>query len=101
MSFDRPSETEIYITLYVTKRNATDTIDIQAIKDVLTALDFNIAQNLTVTELYSYVYQGGSNFIATNLELSKDDITYTSSLLEAGFDEEFIIKDENITITEV
>lgn len=101
MSFDRPTQTEIYITLDVTKRNATDVIDTQAIKNVLTALDFNIAQNLTVTELYSYVYQAGNNFIANNLQLSKDNITYTSTLLTADYAEEFIITDANITINEV
>jgi len=101
MNFDRPTETEIYINVDVTKRNATDVIDTQAIKNVLTALDFNIAQNLTVTEMYSYIYQAGTNFIANNLELSKDNITFTSSLLEADYDEEFIISADNITITEV
>lgn len=101
MSFDRPTQTEIYITLDVAKRNVSDVIDIQAIKNVLTALDFNIAQNLTVTELYSYVYQSGTNFIANNLQLSKDDITYTSTLLTADYAEEFIITDANITINEV
>lgn len=101
MSFDRPTQTEIYINVDVSKRNPTDTIDTQAIKNVLTALDFNIAQNLTVTEMYSYIYQAGTNFIANNLELSKDNITFTSSLLEADYDEEFIITDANITITEV
>lgn len=101
VKFDRPDETDIYINLDVTKRNATDTIDTQAIKDALTALDFNISQNLTVTELYATVYSAGSNFIATNLELSKDNITFTDSILEADYAEEFVIKDANITITEV
>lgn len=101
MSFDRPTQTEIYINVDVTKRAASDVIDTQAIKNVLTSLDFNIAQNLTVTEMYSYIYQAGTNFIANNLELSKDNITFTSSLLEADYDEEFIISADNITINEV
>lgn len=101
VKFDRPSQTEIYINLEVSKKNPTDTIDIQAIKDSLVALDFNIAQNLTVTELYATVYSAGSNFIANSLELSKDNITYTDSFLQADYDEEFVITDAKINITEV
>jgi len=60
---------------------------------------YEINENAIVTDLYAYVYQGGTNFIATNLQLSKDNITYETDVLEAGLAEKFKITEANITIT--
>lgn len=98
--FDRPTETEIYIKLDVTKTD-TSLIDTQAIKDALVGRLFTIAEDAIVTSLYGTIYSAGSNFIASSLQLSKDDITYVTSVLDADFDEKFIITDAKITITEI
>jgi len=101
VKFDRPKYTNIYIKFNVKKKTSIDIIDIQAIKNALVALDFNINQSITVTELYSAIYTTGNNFIASNLELSKDGENWVNDLLNADYDEKFIITDENITIEEI
>ena len=101
VNFDRPTETEIYIKLDVTKRLPTDIIDTDAIKTALSNLLFNIAQNITATELYATIYSAGNTFIASNLQLSLDDITYVSDLLNADYSERLVIIDTQITITEI
>lgn len=101
VKFDRPTETDIYIKLNVTKRLPTDIIDTDAIKTALTELLFNIAQNITATELYATIYSAGNTFIASDLQLSLDDITYVDDLLEADFAERLIINSTQITITEI
>lgn len=99
--FDRPTSTEIYLTLDVSPKVVGDSIDTALIKSKLEEKLFNIAEDLTITELYSYIYQAGSNFIATNLQASKDDITYVSTELDANVDEKFVITAAKITITEI
>jgi len=101
LKFDRPTETEIYIELDVTPKIGGDTIDIDLIKEKLAEKTFTINEDLTITELYGYVYQAGTNFIATSLEASLDDITYVADELDADFDEKFLITTAKITITEI
>jgi len=101
INFDRPTESEIFIKLDVTPKIGGDTIDTDLIKEKLTEKLFTINEDLTITELYSYVYQAGANFIATDLEASTDDITYVATKLVADFDEKFLITTAKITITEI
>jgi uncharacterized phage protein gp47/JayE len=101
VKFDRPTEVEIYIRLNVTCKEIGCTIDTDLIKEKLTGKTFTINEDLTITELYSFVYQAGSNFIATDLEASLDDITYVDTELDADYDEKFVITTAKITITEV
>ncbi len=101
VKYDIPTEKSIYIKLDVTCTTTGCTIDTDLIKQKLTGKTFTINEDLTITELYSYVYQAGSNFIATNLQASLDNITYVSNELEAGYDEKFLISTANITVTVV
>lgn len=100
VKFDRPSEIPLYINLIVSKRLPTDIIDIDAIKNKLIEKLYSINEKATATELYSYVYSAGSTFIATDLEISKDDVTYENTATN-DYDEKFVISFENITIVEV
>jgi len=101
VKFDRPTLTNASIRFKVKKRNANDVIDTEKIKEVLEQLHFNIAQNITATELYATIYQAGNTFIAYDLELSKDDgDTWVDDILEALCDEKFIIGKDDIDITE-
>ena len=100
VKFDRPSEIPLYINLIVSKRLPTDIIDIDAIKNKLVEKLYSINEKATATELYAYVYSAGSTFIATDLEISKDDVTYENTATN-DYDEKFIISFENITIVEV
>ena len=68
---------------------------------ILANKEFYIAQNITVTELYSTIYSAATNYIATDLEVSKDGVVWDSVFLQAGYDEEFIIEKSNIEIEEL
>ena len=99
--FDRPTVSEIYVKFNVTKKNSETSIDDQVIKNALLTAKFYIYDNIYVNELYSYIYQGGTSFIATDLQLSRDNITYVSTFIEADYDEKFILTDAKIIITEI
>ncbi|WP_373073885.1 baseplate J/gp47 family protein [Sulfurimonas sp.] len=101
VKFDRPVEADVYMRMNVTKRLPTDIIDTDAIKAALAALEFNINQTITATELYATIYSAGTTFIASDLELSWDEITWVDDILTSDYDERPIIDVDNITITEV
>ena len=101
VKFDRPTEVSIHIKFKVSRKISTQSIDIEHIKDTLANKEFYIAQNITVTELYSTIYSAATNYIATDLEVSKDGLVWDSVFLQAGYDEEFIIEKANINITEI
>lgn len=100
VNFDRPTDIQLHINLTVTKRNITDIIDTQAIKNKLLEKLYKINEKATATELYSYVYNAGNTFIATDLLVSNDGVTFDNVAI-SGYDERFIISDENIIITEI
>lgn len=101
VKFDRPTEVSIHIKFKVSRKVSTQSIDIEHIKDTLANKEFYIAQNITVTELYSTIYSAATNYIATDLEVSKDGVVWDSVFLQAGYDEEFIIEKSNIEIEEL
>lgn len=101
VKFDRPTEVSIHIKFKVSRKVSTQSIDIEHIKDTLANKEFYIAQNITVTELYSTIYSAATNYIATDLEVSKDGVVWDGVFLQAGYDEEFIIEKSNIEIEEL
>lgn len=101
VKFDRPTEVSIHIKFKVSRKISTQSIDIEHIKDILANKEFYIAQNITVTELYATIYSAATNYIATDLEVSKDGVVWDSVFLQAGYDEEFIIEKSNIEIQEL
>lgn len=101
VNFDRPTEKEIYLKFNVKRRVSTQSIDTDNIKNTLANKVFQIAENVTVTELYATIYSAASNFIATDLQVSRDNITFVDNLLIAEYDEEFKIIQANIEITEI
>lgn len=100
VKFDRPTEISLYIKLTVSKKIITDIIDMDAIKNKLVEKLYSINEKATATELYAYVYSAGNTFIASNLEVSKDNITFGNTATN-DYDEKFIVSSANITITEV
>lgn len=100
VKFDRPTEIPLYINLTVAKRLPTDIIDTYAIKNKLVEKLYSINEKATATELYAYVYSAGNTFIASNLEVSKNNITFGNTATN-DYDEKFIISAVNIAITEV
>jgi uncharacterized phage protein gp47/JayE len=101
MRFDRPVYVPIFVRLKVKRKFPTEAINIDAIKENIVKRVFGINQNAVATSFYSEVYQSGNNFIATDIELSDDGVTYTDELLESNFDEIFKVEINNILITEV
>ena len=71
-----------------------------AIKNKLVEKLYSINEKVTATELYAYVYSAGNTFIASKLEVSKDNIAFGNTATN-DYDEKFIISAVNIAITEV
>jgi len=102
MVYDRPIGIDVYVNLTVTRKLPTSpSIDHDAIKSSIAAATFGIGDKVLASALYSDVYAGGSNFIAYNLEVSDDDITYTDGALDSTPGVKYSIDTANITITEV
>lgn len=101
INYDRPTEVPLFIKFDVTLKEGETYIDLEQIKNSLLTKEYYIAESGIVTELYSYIYPANTNFIATDLQISIDDITYASDKLLAGYGEKFIITTANILITEV
>lgn len=95
--FDRPNIVSPHIRLTVTAISGV--VDAVLIKQSLEAKTYRIAEDITVTALYANVYQAGTNFIASVLEVSYDGITWVSNTLNAGYDDKFVITQANITVT--
>lgn len=100
-AFDRPTETEIYVKLNVSKKDVGTSIDEQLIKDKILTAPFYIYDNIYTNELYPYIYQAGTTFVVSDLQISRDNITFTSNGIAAGYDEKFVLTDAKITITEI
>lgn len=99
--FDRPTYTPIYINVTATLKNPTDFLDIELIKQELVKALYYIGEPIRPTELYKFGYNAGNNFVLTDLEISKDNVTFTDDLLTANKDEKFIFDVANIVVTEV
>lgn len=95
--FDRPNIVRPHIRLTVTAISGV--VDAVLIKQSLEAKTYRIAEDITVTALYVNVYQAGTNFIASVLEVSYNGITWVSNTLNAGYDDKFVITQANITVT--
>lgn len=95
--FDRPNIVNPHIRLTAT--TISGTVDTDLIKQSISQKTFRIAEDIAVTSLYANVYQSGTNFIASALEVSYDGITWVSNTLSAGYDDKFVIDSANITVT--
>ncbi len=101
MQFNRPTSITLYLKVTLTRKVSTVPIDTDLVKQLLSALTFSINQNAIASNLYSTVYQAGSTFVATDLEVSLDGITYTPTSLTTAADEKFTLAIANIAVTEV
>lgn len=100
-NFDRPTYTPIYINVTASLKNPADFLDIDLIKKELAKAIYYIGEPIRPTELYKFGYNAGNNFVLTDLEISKDNITFTDDLLIANKDEKFTFNVTNIVVTEV
>lgn len=101
MKFDRPTYVPVYITATATRKVSTDPVDTALIKTKLATFSSKIGTSFQAGELYEYGLLAGTNFVLTNIEISKDNITFTDGKLTPDYDEKFTFSTANITITEV
>lgn len=101
LNFDRPNPVPIYIRLYVKRKNPSQPAPTGTILQKLIDRLYIIGQNIVASELYETVYQAGDTFIAYDLEISLDGISYTDTEIIVGFDGKPFIDPSNITISEV
>lgn len=99
--FDRPTLVPIEVRLTATRRNPAEPFDIALMKDTLAALRFRINQAVDAAELYGPLYAAVPGFIATDLEISLDGVTWTDETLIPAADERFTIDAADVNITEV
>lgn len=95
--FDRPNVVNPHIRLTATA--VSGVVDEALIKNSLSLKTFRIAEDIAVTSLYANIYQAGTNFIASALQVSYDGVTWVSDTLNAGYDDKFVIDIANITVT--
>ncbi len=98
MKFDRPTIVTLYVRLTVTRKIPTQPIDTALIKKFLIKKEYMIGEAAQANELYGYAYQAGTNFIATDLEISIDGITWTSGQIATDYADELTITEGSITI---
>lgn len=101
MEFDRPTAKDLYVRMDVTRKFPASPVDSAAIASALADLDFRIAENAIASGLYSTVYSAGDNFVATDLEISDDGVTWTDGRILAGADGKFSIDAGNVTVTDI
>jgi len=101
VKFDRPTITNIYIKLNVKKKTSSSVIDADLIKTYLESLNYGIGEDINLTELYSTIYQAGSGFIASGLQLSKNNSTWVTDVLVGDINERLNIVVSQIAVTEI
>ena len=101
IQYDRPVVVPIYVTMTATRKDPAVVIDTTLLKEKLATKVYQINENAQTNELYGYAYQAGTTFIATDLLISLDGITYVDSQLISGYADILSISIANITINEV
>jgi len=101
MLFDRPTEIPLYINVTATRKDPAIPVDAAAIENALVAREWAINENALASDLYSTVYSTGSTFVATDLEVSLDGITYVATSVETAADEKYAVDVADIVVTEV
>jgi hypothetical protein len=99
--FDRPTYEPVYIRLTATRKDPLVPADVALIKQKIATYKFYIGTPLQAGFLYCYAYEAGDDFILTDIEISKDGITYTDGKLGPFPGGKFTIDVANIAITEV
>lgn len=101
VKFDRPEQQELFVNITATRKVTDDPVDVTNLKAQIATKSYDIAEKAVASELYEQVYASGTNFIATDLEISDDDITYVATSIDSDNDGFFNIDIANITVTEV
>lgn len=101
MQFDRPEYVAMQVRMNATRRDASTPIDTVLIEQEIAKRSYEIGQNALASELYYNAYQAGDSFIATDLEISLDGVTWTDERIEAGPQDKIRIDAADVTVTEI
>ncbi|MAB53542.1 baseplate J/gp47 family protein [Marinobacter sp.] len=101
MFFDRPNYSAVEVRLTATRKDAASPVDESLIAQEVASRLFVVGQNIIANDLYRDVFRAGDNFIPTDLEISRDGMTWTDERLVASPDEKFTIDAADVTVTEV
>lgn len=99
MKFDRPTYVNVYVKLKATRQDADEPIDFEQIKQNIGSVIKRIGEDVQAGELYKYSYTDVSNYIVTDLEISRDNATFTDSFLQPAMNERFIFDPANVEVT--
>ena len=101
MLYDRPTDADLFIKFDVKRKDPSSPIDIDLIKQTLATQVYKIREAIVATELYAIIYSAGSNFTATSIMISDDNITYIDESLTPGYAERFTVDVLDIAVTEI
>lgn len=102
LQLDRPIYKPLHIKLTARRKAANEPIDIDTLKAALVTRIMHIGESVDANEFYENGYSVGRvNFVLTNLQISKDGITYTDAELSPGFQGKFTLDVAKIDIDEV
>lgn len=99
--FDRPVYEPIYIRMTATRKDPLVPVDVALIKQKIAAYKFYIDSPLQAGFLYCYAYEAGNDFILTDIEVSKNGVTYTDGKISPSAGGKFTISAVNIIVNEV
>ena len=98
-NIDRPEYMPLYVRMTARQRTAGSAVDAESIKNLMLTRPFFINESLQAGELYDYAYIENYNYIAYDLEVSIDDVVWTSEDLFSGWGAKFTLDAANIDIT--
>jgi hypothetical protein len=101
MFFDRPTVIQLFVKATITRKDSAIPADPDLIKQSLVARAWGLNENALASDLYRTVYDAGTAFVATDLQISLDGTTYTLDKLDTAPDQKFSIATADITLTEV
>lgn len=99
--FDRPVYIPVFVNVTATRKDPSEPIDIDLIKQRMAAFTFYINTALQAGFLYAPGYTAGDNFILSGIEVSDDGMTFTSEVITPDAGQKFTLDAANINITEV
>lgn len=102
MRFDRPTYEMLYVKFNVKKKVDSYIIDIERIKnDLINNYFLEINKLVDISAIDKVLTEADSNLVYVNIEVSKDNITWSNIVKNTDINYKFILQADNITITEI
>lgn len=100
MNFDRPNIVDLFVRVTAeTKTGAA--VDVVAIQNAVAAQSYVIGECAVANELYGNVFSAQNGLVATDLEISDDDVIFTDSSIVPDPYSRFSIQASNVIVTVV